>query len=171
MRSFTGSGRCTWSRSTPCGAPFLRTILPGLDTFAYTGIRLLSLPILMGLGYEIIRFSGKHDNIFTRILSAPGLWVQRITTKEPTEDMLEVAIISLKGALRDEVPEFMEFYTDAPWEVKAAKEDCADTADSEPTQEPLGDAAADRCDEALSEAREIKGEEQNTEDGATGEEE
>ena len=96
---------------------FIRKILPGLDTLAYTGIRILVLPILMGVGYEIIRFSGKHDNIFTRILSAPGLWVQRITTKEPTEDMLEVAIISLKCALRDEVAEFMEFYKAAPWEA------------------------------------------------------
>ena len=94
---------------------FLRTILPGLDTLAYTGIKILSLPILMGLGFEIIRFSGKHDNIITRILSAPGLWVQRITTREPTDDMLQVAIISLKCALRDEVPEFMEFYNSAPW--------------------------------------------------------
>ena len=94
---------------------FVRKILPGLDTLAYTGIRLLLLPLLMGLGYEIIRFAGKHDNVFTRILSAPGLWVQRITTKEPDEGMLEVAIISLKCALRSEVPEFMEFYNAAPW--------------------------------------------------------
>ncbi len=97
---------------------FLRTVLPGLNTLAYTGIRLLLLPILMGLGYEIIRLAGRHDNIVTRIMSAPGLWVQRITTKEPTLDMLEVAIISLKCALRDEISEFAEFYAAAPWESK-----------------------------------------------------
>ena len=115
---------------------FWRIILPGLDTFAYTGIKILSLPLLMGLGYEIIRFSGKHDNAFTRALSAPGLWVQRITTKEPTEDMLEVAIISLKCALRDENPEFLEFYKSQPWNKTDA--DCEDSSDIK-IDEPLSD--------------------------------
>ena len=97
---------------------FVKMLIPGLNTFAYTGIRLLILPLVMGLGYEFIMFAGKHDNIFTRILSAPGLWVQRITTKEPTEDMLEIAIISIKCALRDDYPEFMEFYENREWEKK-----------------------------------------------------
>ncbi len=98
---------------------FVKLIFPGLNTWAYTGIRLLILPLVMGLGYEFIMFAGKHDNIFTRVLSAPGLWVQRITTKEPTEDMLEIAIISIKCALRDDYPEFMEFYEARGWEKKA----------------------------------------------------
>ena len=93
----------------------IKTLLPGLQTWAYTLIRLLMLPLLMGLGYEFIRFAGKHPNAITRALSAPGLWVQRITTKEPTEDMLEVAITSLKCSLRDDYPEFMEFYEEKPW--------------------------------------------------------
>ena len=95
-------------------------MIPGIkdNVWAYTGIRLLILPIVMGVGYEFIMFAGKHDNIITRALSAPGLWVQRITTKEPTEDMLEVAIVSTKCALRDEYPEFMEFYETRGWETK-----------------------------------------------------
>ena len=93
----------------------IKTLLPGLHTIVYTLIRLLILPILMGLGYEFIRFAGKHPSWFTRMLSAPGLWMQRITTKEPTEDMLEVAITSLKCALRDDYPEFREFYEAKPW--------------------------------------------------------
>ena len=96
----------------------IKTLLPGLHTIVYTLIRLLILPILMGLGYEFIRFAGKHPSWFTRMLSAPGLWMQRITTKEPTEDMLEVAITSLKCALRDDYPEFQEFYEAKPWEPK-----------------------------------------------------
>ena len=102
----------------------LKTTAPALaaNTLLYSLVRLLILPLLMGVGYEFIRFAGKHDNIFTRILSAPGLWVQRITTKEPTEDMLEVAIISLKCALRDEYPEFLEFYESRPWEPEVNKE-------------------------------------------------
>lgn len=94
----------------------IRTLIPDLKTWMYTLIRLAILPILMGLGYEIIRLAGKHPNFITRAISAPGLWVQRITTKEPTLDMLEVAIISLKCALRDDYPEFREFYEQKPWE-------------------------------------------------------
>ena len=94
----------------------IKTLIPGLATWAYTLIRLAILPILMGLGYEIIRLAGKYPNVVTRAISAPGLWVQRITTKEPTPDMLEVAITSLKCALRDEYPEFREFYEAKPWE-------------------------------------------------------
>ena len=93
----------------------IKTVIPGLDTIVYTLIRLLILPILMGLGYEFIRFAGKHPSWFTRALSAPGLWMQRITTKEPDEGMLEVAITSLKCALRDDYPEFQKFYEEKPW--------------------------------------------------------
>jgi hypothetical protein len=72
----------------------------------------------MGVGYEFIMFAGKHDNFFTRILSAPGLWVQRLTTKEPTLDMLEVAICSTKCALRDDFSEFKEYFDAKGWEKK-----------------------------------------------------
>ena len=73
---------------------------------------------VVGLGYVFIMYAGKHNNIIVRILSAPGLWVQRLTTKEPTMDMLEVAIVSTKCALRDQFPEFMEFYNNREWEKK-----------------------------------------------------
>ena len=55
-------------------------------------IKLLLLPITMGIGYELIKFAGKHENAFTRIISAPGLWLQRVTVLEPTDDMIECAI-------------------------------------------------------------------------------
>lgn len=99
----------------------LNNLLDGWNRWAITGIRILLLPIVMGLGYEIIMLAGKHDNFITRALSAPGLWIQRITTKEPTEDMLEVAIVSIKCALRDEFDEFREFYENEGW--KPAAED------------------------------------------------
>ena len=56
---------------------------------------------VMGIGYEFIRYAGKHDNLLVKILSAPGLWMQRITTKEPTDDIIEVGIASLKAVLTD----------------------------------------------------------------------
>ena len=96
----------------------IRLIVPNIQTLPYTLIRLAILPILMGVGYEIIMLAGKHDNWFTRAISAPGLWVQRITTKEPTLEMLEVAIVSIKCALRDDYPEFKEFFEDRGWEEK-----------------------------------------------------
>lgn len=101
----------------------IKTLLPGLHTIGYTAIRLLILPLLMGLGYEFIRFAGKHPNAVTQALSAPGLWVQRITTKEPDDSMLEVAITSLKCALRDDYPEFREFYEARPWEPAPAADE------------------------------------------------
>lgn len=62
-------------------------------------IKLLIFPIIMSVGYELIRLSSRHVNLCTRILSAPGLWMQRITTKEPEDDIIEVGIASLKVAL------------------------------------------------------------------------
>ena len=100
-------------------------------------IRIGILPLVIGIGYEFIMFAGKHDNAFTRALSAPGLWVQRLTTKEPTEDMLEVAIVSIKCALRDEFPEFREFYENREWEPKVEEEitETEETVEESATEE------------------------------------
>ena len=77
-------------------------IFPGLadvNRILWITVKILILPIVMGLGYEFIRYAGRHDNLFVKILAAPGLWMQRITTKEPTDDIIEVGIASLKAAL------------------------------------------------------------------------
>ena len=127
----------------------IKTILPGLHTVAYTLIRLLILPLLMGLGYEFIRYAGKHPSALTRALSAPGLWMQKITTKEPTEDMLEVAITSLKCSLRDDYPEFKEFYEARPWEGMQNAEcrmQSEDEAQSESEAQNIEENDAEGCD-------------------------
>jgi uncharacterized protein YqhQ len=67
-------------------------------------IKLLILPLIAGLSYEFIKYAGKHDNILVKILAAPGLWMQRLTTKEPDDSQIEVAIKSLKLAMPDEFP-------------------------------------------------------------------
>jgi len=108
-------------------------IIPGLKGWQYKCIRLLILPLIVGVGYEFIRFAGKHDNVIVRILSAPGLWVQRLTTKEPTADMLEVAITSTKCALRDENPEWMAFYESRAWEKKEEEESHVESDDEQKT--------------------------------------
>ncbi len=67
-----------------------------------TIIRLCCLPLVMGVGYEIIRFCGKHDNWLTKILSAPGMWMQHITTFEPSDDQIECAIAALKAVIPED---------------------------------------------------------------------
>lgn len=65
-------------------------------------IKLALLPLTMGVGYELIKFCGKHDNMFTRFIAAPGLWAQRVTTKEPDESMCEVAIKAIESVIPDD---------------------------------------------------------------------
>lgn len=71
------------------------------NTVLWTLIKLPMVPIIMGIGYEFIRYAGKHNNVLVKILSAPGLWMQRITTKEPEDDIIEVGIASLKAVITD----------------------------------------------------------------------
>ena len=61
--------------------------------------RIILIPVIAGLSYEFIRYAGKHSNVCSRVLSAPGLWVQRLTTKEPDDSMIEVAIKSVEGVV------------------------------------------------------------------------
>lgn len=60
-------------------------------------LRIALVPVIAGISYEIIRLAGRSDNIVVRIISAPGLWMQRLTTKEPDEDMIKVAIASVEA--------------------------------------------------------------------------
>ena len=95
-----------------CGTSFLVVtlllgILVGLFIPANIGVlrpifKILLLPLMVGLGYEVIKLCGKHDNWFTRILAAPGMWAQRITTKEPDEKMIEVAIEAMTPVIPDD---------------------------------------------------------------------
>ena len=66
--------------------------------------KILIIPITCGIGFEILKICGKYDNALTRIISAPGMWLQRITTKEPEDGMIEIAIAAL-NACKPEVPD------------------------------------------------------------------
>lgn len=76
---------------------------PGLRdvTVVWMAIKLLILPLVMGLGYEFIKYAGRHENLFVKILAAPGLWMQRLTTKEPDDSMIEVALAAFKAVITD----------------------------------------------------------------------
>ncbi len=78
-------------------------MIPGANSAWYIRLplRVLLLPVIVGVGYEYIMFAGKHDNAFTRLFSAPGLWMQRLTTHEPDDEQLKVAITALKCAMPD----------------------------------------------------------------------
>lgn len=130
---------------------FIRLIFPDLPNLLYVLIRLLILPLVVGIGYEFIMYAGRHENPLTRALSAPGLWVQRLTTKEPDLSMLEVAITSLKCALRDEFPEFAEFYQSRAWEKAQETESAEEPATDAAEDAPSPDAAEEEHDAGTAE--------------------
>ncbi|MCR4838008.1 MAG: DUF1385 domain-containing protein [Eubacterium sp.] len=68
--------------------------------------RILLIPVIAGLSYEVLQYAGRHENACSRILSAPGLWVQRLTTKEPDISMAEVAIRAVEEVI--DVQEYLE---------------------------------------------------------------
>jgi uncharacterized protein YqhQ len=94
-----------------CGTAFLLYVMVvAIFVFAFFGrpswywliaSRILLLPVIAGIAYEIIRFAGKHpQQPVLRLLLAPGLWLQRLTTREPTLDQIEVSIRALREVLR-----------------------------------------------------------------------
>jgi uncharacterized protein YqhQ len=103
-----------FSRLHPrCGTAFLfgvfmisilvYTIIPfnSVSFFKNLFFRILLLPLIAGISYEVLKLSGKNEeNLFFKIITAPGLWMQKITTKEPDEKQIEVAIAALKAAMK-----------------------------------------------------------------------
>lgn len=97
------------TRHPRCGTAFLFVVMIVsilLFTFAgwYSGvvnllIRFALVPLVAGIAYEIIRWSGRHDNRISRMISMPGLAMQRLTTREPDDDMLEVAIVAMEAVI------------------------------------------------------------------------
>lgn len=106
-----------------CGTSFLMFVMViSLILFSLLGwpnlaVRLLSrillIPVVAGLSYELLRWAGRSDNWLVRILSVPGLWLQKITTSEPTDEQLEVAIASMKAVLVPEGTPFIEGICDS----------------------------------------------------------
>ena len=98
-----------------CGTSFLILVLivgilvsmfipASVPALYRTFIKILTIPVIVGIGYELIKLAGRKDNIFTKVISAPGLWLQRITTKEPDDKMIEAAI----AAMLEVIPEDKE---------------------------------------------------------------
>ena len=96
-----------------CGTSFLIIMLlvgiligfvipADINKWLLTALKLAIMPVVMGVGYELIKICGKHDNWLTRVISAPGLWFQRITVLEPDDAMIECAIVAMKEAIPDD---------------------------------------------------------------------
>jgi uncharacterized protein YqhQ len=80
-----------------------------IDSYIWrVAIRILLIPVISGISYEIIRLAGRTDFFLIKIISAPGLWLQRLTTKEPDDDMIEVAIKSVEAVF-----DWKEFLSDS----------------------------------------------------------
>jgi uncharacterized protein YqhQ len=110
-----------------CGTAFLLIVMVvSIIMFAFLGwpdlwLRILSrvilLPVVAGISYEIIRFSGKSQNPLVHIAILPGLWLQKITTSQPDDDMVEVAIQALEAVLvEDPLPETVSIVAPLPTE-------------------------------------------------------
>ena len=80
-----------------CGTSFLFFFIRVSNPVYRVLLRIALIPVIAGISYEIIRLAGRSDNILIRIISAPGMWLQRLTTKEPDEEMIEVAIKSVEA--------------------------------------------------------------------------
>lgn len=75
-------------------------------------LRILMIPVVAGVSYEVIRWAGKNDNGAVNVISKPGMWLQKLTTKEPDEDMIEVAIKAVEAVF--DVEAFLkEYYADS----------------------------------------------------------
>ncbi len=94
-----------------CGTNFLFIVMfVSIILFSFFGwpnpllriaIRIICIPIVAGIAYEIIKFLGKYNNILSKIVAYPGMMMQKITTKEPDDEQLEVALAALKAALNE----------------------------------------------------------------------
>ena len=102
-----------------------------LETTLYTVIRvcvkLLLTPLIMGLGYELIKFAGRHDNIITKIISAPGVALQHVTVLEPDDDMIECAIAAFVEVMPEEEREMYVEKNVVENSLEACGEACSDS--------------------------------------------
>lgn len=130
-----------------CGTSFLIFVMIiSLMLFSFLGwpnvwmriaSRILLIPVIAGLSYEVLRLAGKSDNIIVRVLSYPGLMMQKLTTKEPTDHQLEIAIVALKAVLVDSDAPVIDGVvdTDAKLIVKEIEEPEESKGSDEPDNE------------------------------------
>ncbi|MBP5311713.1 MAG: DUF1385 domain-containing protein [Clostridia bacterium] len=127
--------------------PDFRDILPAMAPIVPILLnvlaRLLTLPIIAGIAYEFNRYAGSHENRLVKVLRAPGLFMQRFTTKEPDDSMIELAIVALNEALKlDEAPDYSARSAPEP-----ATDGSGENAASDANDESAGEAGAAGTDD------------------------
>lgn len=134
-------------------------------------LRIALIPVVAGISYELIRFAGKHDNVLVRILSAPGMLLQRLTTREPSEEMVEVAIQSVEAVFdwREYLKENFNYDVAAEEAAEAEakaraqaedEEEAAERTDRERAETAERAEVAEHADRERTEAAESAGREQ-----------
>ncbi|MBQ9942556.1 MAG: DUF1385 domain-containing protein, partial [Christensenellaceae bacterium] len=111
------------------------------------GSRLVLLPVISGVAYEILKFAAKGDNLFFRIIRWPGMQLQRLTTAQPTDDQIQVAILAFETALGEKTAEELEemrrsFDLRSPEEIAKAEAKAAEQQ-QEQTEEQTGEQQAE----------------------------
>lgn len=106
-------------------------------------LRLALVPVIAGISYEIIRLAGRSENILVRIISAPGMWLQKLTTREPDDSMIEVAIASVEAVFdwKEYLRDTFGYDVDA-WEKKEQEEAARDAVEREEEQRDAAQRAA-----------------------------
>jgi uncharacterized protein YqhQ len=111
-----------------CGTSFIFVvIIISIIVFSLVGLhnmwwmvlsRIILVPVIAGISYEFIYFAGRHrDNILVRTVAAPGLWLQKLTTRQPDDSQLEVGIAALRRVIETEQPELVT------WEIEPEEEE------------------------------------------------
>lgn len=77
-------------------------LIPDMNPWLRTAFKLLTIPVVVGVGYELIKLAGRKDTAFTRIISKPGMWMQHLTTKEPDDSMIECAIAAMEKVIPED---------------------------------------------------------------------
>ncbi|MBR0156916.1 MAG: DUF1385 domain-containing protein [Clostridia bacterium] len=125
------------------------------------GIRILLIPVIAGISYEVLRWAAKRDNWLTKAVRAPGMGLQLITTKEPTEDMIEVAMAAFYIAMGERTPEYYNALADPPKEEakENGEEKTEETAENaEETAEETPEKNEDNAEETEETAEKDGGE-------------
>lgn len=128
-----------------CGTSFLFVVMV-VSIFAFMFItvdkmwlrlvlRLVLIPLIAGVSYEFIRLAGRSDNAFLTILSLPGMWIQKLTTKEPVEEMIQVAIISVESVIYGQA--YVDAVNEAQGLGKAQAAEENDSNDEMFSEEPV----------------------------------
>lgn len=112
--------------------------IPNLNIFLELLIKLALLPVVAGISYEILKFLARFDNMFVKVVKAPGLLLQKVTTKQPTDDMIEVAIASFNTVLAMDNDETI---AEQSFDIKVLYKDIR--ADMDKILENIGDGNAD----------------------------